>query len=77
MKFYYVKRLYFRKVSEIKKFRTKIPDLGTFLYGIYCFEVIYTKLTFWLLCNQDYTITIGVRYSLTISVWFFKARFPR
>ena len=43
MKFYYVKRLYFRKVGEIKKFRTKIPDFGTFLYGIYCFGTIYTK----------------------------------
>ena len=43
MKFYYVKRLYFRKVSEIKKFRTKIPDFGTFLYGIHCFGIIYTK----------------------------------
>ena len=43
MKFYYVKRLYFRKVSEIKEFRTKIPDFGTFLYGIPCFGTIYTK----------------------------------
>ena len=30
MKFLYVKSLYFRCMSKIKKFRTKIPDLGTF-----------------------------------------------
>ena len=30
MKFLYVKSLYFRCISKIKKFRTKIPDLGTF-----------------------------------------------
>ena len=30
MKFLYVKSLYFRYTSKIKKFRTKIPDLGTF-----------------------------------------------
>ena len=45
MKFCYVKSLYFRYISKIKKFRTKIPDLGIFLYGIHCFEIIYTKLT--------------------------------
>ena len=28
----------------MKKFRTKIPDLGTFLYGIHCFLGFYTKL---------------------------------
>ena len=36
-------------MSKIKKFRTKIPDLGTFLYGIHRFWTIYTKLTFQLL----------------------------
>ena len=46
MKFLYVKSLYFRCMSKIKKFRTKIPDLGTFLYGIHRFWTIYTKLTF-------------------------------
>ena len=30
MKFLYVKSHYFRCISKIKKFRTKIPDLGTF-----------------------------------------------
>ena len=45
MKFLYVKSLYFRCMSKIKKFRTKIPDLGTFLYGIHRFWTIYTKLT--------------------------------
>ena len=30
MKFLYVKSLYFRCIRKIKKFRTKIPDLGTF-----------------------------------------------
>ena len=30
MRFCYVKSLYFRYISKIKKFRTKIPDLGTF-----------------------------------------------
>ena len=28
----------------MKKFRTKIPDLGTFLYGIHCFLGFYTKV---------------------------------
>ena len=37
--------LYFRQVRKSKKFRTKIPDFGTFLYGIHCFYTIYTKLT--------------------------------
>ena len=46
MRFCYANRLYFRWVREIKKFRTKIPDLGIFLYGIRCFEAFYTKLTF-------------------------------
>ena len=48
VKFLYVKSLYFRCMSKIKKFRTKIPDLGTFLYGIHRFWTIYTKLTFYL-----------------------------
>ena len=30
IRFCYVKSLYFRYTSKIKKFRTKIPDLGTF-----------------------------------------------
>ena len=46
MRFCYVKSLYFRYISKIKKFRTKIPYLGTFLYVIHCFEAFYTKLTF-------------------------------
>ena len=46
MRFCYVKSLYFRYISKIKKFRTKIPDFGTFLYGICCFGAFYTKLTF-------------------------------
>jgi len=37
MKFLYVKSLYFRCMSKIKKFRTKIPDLGTFLYEFIVF----------------------------------------
>ena len=45
MKFCYVKSLYFRYISKRKKFRTKILDLGTFLYGIHRFGTIYTKLT--------------------------------
>ena len=48
MKFWYVKSLYFRCTSKIKKFRTKNPDFGTFLYGIRCFGAFYTKLTFYL-----------------------------
>ena len=38
MRFCYVKSLYFRYISKIKKFRTKNPGLGSFLYGIHCFE---------------------------------------
>ena len=45
MKFWYVKSLYFRYTSKIKKFRTKNPGLESFLYGIHCFEAFYTKLT--------------------------------
>ena len=45
MRFCYVKSLYFRYISKIKKFRTKNPGLGSFLYGIHCFEALYTKLT--------------------------------
>ena len=48
MRFCYVKSLYFRYTSKIKKFRTKNPDFGTFLYGIRCFGAFYTKLTFYL-----------------------------
>ena len=43
MRFCYVGRLYFRYGCKIKKFRTKIPKLGTFLYGIHRFWAIYTK----------------------------------
>ena len=32
-------------LCKIKKFRTKNPGLGSFLYGIHCFEALYTKLT--------------------------------
>ena len=46
--FCYVKSLYFRYTSKIKKFRTKNPDFGTFLYGICCFGAFYTKLTCYL-----------------------------
>ena len=45
MRFCYVKSLYFRYISKIKKFRTKNPGLESFLYGIHCFEAFYTKLT--------------------------------
>ena len=48
IRFFYVKSLYFRYTSKIKKFRTKNPDFGTFLYGIRCFGAFYTKLTFYL-----------------------------
>ena len=37
MRFYHVKSCYFRWACKMKKFRTKIPDLGIFLYGIHCF----------------------------------------
>ena len=45
IRFCYVKSLYFRYTSKIKKFRTKNPDFGTFLYGICCFGPFYTKLS--------------------------------
>ena len=45
IRFCYVKSLYFRYTSKIKKFRTKNPDFGTFLYGIRCFGAFYTKLS--------------------------------
>ena len=48
MRFCYVKSLYFRYTSKIKKFRTKNPDFGTFLYGIRCFGAFCTKLTCYL-----------------------------
>ena len=48
IRFCYVKSLYFRYTSKIKKFRTKNPDFGTFLYGIRCFGAFYTKLTCYL-----------------------------
>ena len=48
IRFCYVKSLYFRYTSKIKKFRTKNPDFGTFLYGICCFGAFYTKLTCYL-----------------------------
>ena len=37
--------LHFRYISKISKFRTKISDLGNFLYGICRFYAIYTKTT--------------------------------
>ena len=45
IRFCYVKSLYFRYTSKIKKFRTKNPDFETFLYGIRCFGAFYTKLS--------------------------------
>ena len=48
IRFCYVKSLYFRYTSKIKKFRTKNPDFGTFLYGIRCFGAFCTKLTCYL-----------------------------
>ena len=48
IRFFYVKSLYFRYTSKIKKFRTKNPDFGTFLYGIRCFGAFCTKLTCYL-----------------------------
>ncbi len=45
IRFCYVKNLYFRYTSKIKKFRTKNPDFGTFLYRIRCFGAFYTKLS--------------------------------
>ena len=43
--FYRLKSLHFRYISKISKFRTKISDLGNFLYGIFRFYAIYTKTT--------------------------------
>lgn len=40
-----MKSLHFRYISKISKFRTKISDLGNFLYGICRFYAIYTKTT--------------------------------
>ena len=45
VEFYRLKSLHFRYISKISKFRTKISDLGNFLYGIYRFYAIYTKTT--------------------------------
>ena len=45
MEFYRLKSLHFRYISKISKFRTKISDLGNFLYGICRFYAIYTKTT--------------------------------
>ena len=45
VEFYRLKSLYFRYISKISKFRTKISDLGNFLYGICRFYAIYTKTT--------------------------------
>ena len=42
VEFYRLKSLHFRYIS---KFRTKISDLGNFLYGICRFYAIYTKTT--------------------------------
>lgn len=54
--------LYFRQVRKSKKFRTKIPDFGTFLYGIHCFYTIYTKLTQLLLLSCQERNCFAVRY---------------
>ena len=51
--------------STQKKFRTKIPDFGTFLYGIQCFYTIYTKLTYQLLllsCQERNSFAVRCRY---------------
>ena len=45
VEFYRLKSLHFRYISKISKFRTKISDLGNFLYGICRFYAIYTKTT--------------------------------
>lgn len=45
MEFYRLKSLHFRYISKISKFRTKIFDLGNFLYVICRFYAIYTKTT--------------------------------
>ena len=39
------KKSLFSLHKQIKKFRTKNPDFGTFLYGIRCFGAFYTKLS--------------------------------
>ena len=44
MNFCFVKGLYFRCISKINKFRTKILDFKKFLYGIHRFYAIYAKL---------------------------------
>ena len=45
VEFYRLKSLHFRYISKISKFRTKVSDLGNFLYGICRFYAIYTKTT--------------------------------
>ena len=45
VEFYRLKSLHFRYISKISKFRTKISELGNFLYGICRFYAIYTKTT--------------------------------
>lgn len=45
VEFYRLKSLHFRYISKTSKFRTKISDLGNFLYGICRFYAIYTKTT--------------------------------
>ena len=45
VEFYRLKSLHFRYISKISKFRTKISDLGNFLYGICRFYAVYTKTT--------------------------------
>ena len=42
----------------MKKFRTKISDLETFLYGIHCFWGICDKLT-WELIKKYYPIPVA------------------
>ena len=44
VEFCFGKELYFRCVSKINKFRTKILDFRKFLYGILCFCAFYAKL---------------------------------
>ena len=51
VEFYRLKSLHFRYISKISKFRTKISDLGNFLYGICRFYAIYTKTTLTLQVN--------------------------
>ena len=51
MKYCHLTSCYFRWACKMKKFRTKIPDLEFFLYGIHLFGGICDKLT-WKLRGQ-------------------------